>query len=502
MNQNYLISKIASFPRWNAPKGTGIITSVDTNFFPIFQVFFYSIQMKAKIDMEVYDIGLTQEERVWCENQSRIQIRELDKEKYIIPHGFPHFQNWNKPMMLLESNFERYAWIDADCILTGRLEELFGMYKESFVVFECSKGWRPAIDLHSETDRNLIPHQTSPPVINNGVMVLDSKNDRDMLIKWKEATEELYAIMKGNINKVVCWDQGALQWVLEKECLLGKVFRRSAWNQFYPFPEKGHNINIFFKEMHRKDKINHYCGKSKYKEDEKTLLWKDWPIIDSIDEEYLEKMDQLIRNIRLHWIGDSSKPPFSYFEKDSEFLNRNPELGIWHSPPQKNKSYYGLFREKYGQEYIEWDKIQEKLSPKQIVCLCHDELDPPTTNDLKKAIFDVQGLERTISMAIQDLELPYDFKELEKIKPSFLGLNYFIGAKIHDKFSKIASQLFRIENNNQGRYTNFMWDGREERVSRMELFVRYFFAMYATLNPEIELCYCEATSSVNISSMV
>lgn len=289
-----LCAKFLRKERFKAPEGCGVLSCVDKAFFPCFQIWYYSIHLQNDIPISVFDMGMTNEQLAWAQEQEMNIIPISELGSLIFARKRDHWVNWNKPLYLLKSPFSKTLWLDADIVTCQPLEKLFEMMEKQPVVFECQNGWGGINNLHERLHTNYAPHQSGPPYMNNGVLGLCLERDKDMLEKWEYGVTRCSEDIESE-RHCGCWDQGALQWAVECLGILEIVKRDFDWNWCRDInPSYRENAADFIQSIDMgKANILHYAGNTKWVEHGKPF-WTDWeeipiPVSSATMKKYREK---------------------------------------------------------------------------------------------------------------------------------------------------------------------------------------------------------------------
>lgn len=212
---NLLLSSLTILEKYS-PKfnirgnSVGIITAGDSNVFPGIQVLYSSI--KGKADFLCYDIGFTDQQKEWA-----IQ-NKLPTGIPFIPEGIKNLNKWQtylKPWLIANSPFEYTIWIDSDCIVSGDLS-LSNLIrdKKTFFVQHWLKQERLKQNSHKLYQEYPVP-TPSLPYVNAGAFGINKTTHGSIIDDWK------MLIAQGINNKqllccIVNWDEGALNWAIQK----------------------------------------------------------------------------------------------------------------------------------------------------------------------------------------------------------------------------------------------------------------------------------------------
>lgn len=202
----------------------GVITATDSNTFSGVKTLFYSL--KDKINFLCYDIGMTQQQIKWCQDNNlplsylKTQIPQIDK-----------WQTYIKPFIIDESPFAYTIWLDSDCVVTGNLSCSLNIQNtETFF----TRHWINPKYLKKNNSKlyELYPVTGEPVFINAGVLAINKNKDAELLKQW------IYMVENTITNEVirqyvVNWDEGSLVWAIRKTHLEAKIiYENNSYNFF------------------------------------------------------------------------------------------------------------------------------------------------------------------------------------------------------------------------------------------------------------------------------
>lgn len=205
-----------------------IITAADAGYFVPLQLLLLSILATHEVQITVIDIGLTESQREWCKRQ-KVECIRFDENKLIMPKAISFWQTWNKPAYL--SQFTgRIFWIDADCVVLNSLKWVDEMLRHRPVIVSCmaapyflgKAGGELSLRNSAELYEYYPVKERLEELPNAGVCAFDLPRDRDLLDTWlwmiREATfrAEACNLTKYKQGWLKWFDQGALQWALER----------------------------------------------------------------------------------------------------------------------------------------------------------------------------------------------------------------------------------------------------------------------------------------------
>lgn len=210
-----------------------VVSATDSDTFRHFQLLCLSLKYSHNVKITLFDLGMKDEEKSWCLKQ-KMEIKGV--RNLIFTKKTPGWQTYSKPLYIqgatsyFEKNPKYALWLDADCVVLKDLSPLFDHIRKRPLATLCHH-WPDAPrnnpDLHqimkSEKPEN-------PPYVNAGVCGFHLERDMKLLLQWEWLLRR--ASFDENIkNKIVFWDQGALQWVLERNKLLGEeILHDMTWN--------------------------------------------------------------------------------------------------------------------------------------------------------------------------------------------------------------------------------------------------------------------------------
>jgi hypothetical protein len=277
-------------PKWNLnDKDVGVVTAADHIVFPGLQALFFSL--KDKINFICYDIGLTQEQVKWCTKNNLI-IKSLKFPDFILKDKY--WQFYTKPWAIDQSPFNYTIWIDTDCIVSDLSKAELIISKQTFFVEYFLRGvmQKKTKDLLYTKYPVEVNHKEQEN-INTGVFAFNKNDENYFLCKlWKETMKEFFQdeIIK---NCLYCEDEGALNWVIQKQNKSSIVSKDLRYNYLgstnYPnrfdhlimkkepfFLQTSFKISKTFKEMFEKIEdiyVLHFSTGSSYMSRKYWNLW-------------------------------------------------------------------------------------------------------------------------------------------------------------------------------------------------------------------------------------
>lgn len=212
-------------PKINLPEDCGIVTATDSALFRHFQLLYFSLKHSHNVKITLYDLGLTPQEEEWASKRVRVK----KPRNLIFSRNVNGWQTYSKPLYI-QGGSNNTLWLDCDCVVLGSLAPLFDHISKRPLATLCYH-WPDAPrnnpELHQIMGSTPV---NNPPYINAGVCGFSLERDQQPLLQWEWLLRR--ASHDDNIkNKIVFWDQGALQWVLEANSLLGdEILHEETWN--------------------------------------------------------------------------------------------------------------------------------------------------------------------------------------------------------------------------------------------------------------------------------
>lgn len=213
-----------------------IVTAADANYFLPAQLLWLSVASSHECRFVWCDLGLTQRQREWC-LENGVELLSVPARPHTEDtHGW---QTWNKPYYLSAACAQRVLWLDADTLVVGPLDWLDEAISYRPFTVHCfaatmlsgdyklgirSLGNRPQLYDHFPVPRRMTRDRP-----NAGVVGLDVQRDYDLLYSWQWMVQQA-ADDPEVADWLRYWDQGALQWALEKNDLLGCVTHELRFN--------------------------------------------------------------------------------------------------------------------------------------------------------------------------------------------------------------------------------------------------------------------------------
>lgn len=214
-------------------RGCGIVAAVDSKRFVGFQLLYSSLRVSHEVDIVVFDLGLNDQQRAWCDRQHRLVVKSLKDIQAPFDIQDDLWQTWNKPFYIEASGFKNVIWIDSDCIVAKSLRPLFLSLKVSplftpDITPSCNPGLYRLLPCNNVRDDGM-------PYVNAGVVgfKLDRALDKAILTAWKSAVSQ--AKLNPEIRKEMVWhDQAALKWAIQLNGATSLVKRETDINFLFP----------------------------------------------------------------------------------------------------------------------------------------------------------------------------------------------------------------------------------------------------------------------------
>lgn len=214
------------------PESEGIVTASDAGFFSNLRFLILSLRHWTNYPVVVFDLGLLPTQKDWLNEQSGVVILPMPlTDKWIAPILQEHWwQTWLKPFYVLAAPFDRVLWIDADCVVTGPLEEAFALLDHApLLVSDRTKAEtrnRPRLYRHLAVPEG---HDPESVTVNAGVVGLCKIRDRALLDTWCWGIQ--WAAQQPKLRELVTFaDQGILNWAIVRNSLAGVVQTDTRWN--------------------------------------------------------------------------------------------------------------------------------------------------------------------------------------------------------------------------------------------------------------------------------
>lgn len=213
--------------KWKiANPSIGIVTAADKNVFQGLQALFVSV--KNKINFLCYDIGLTAEQKVWC------QKNNLHLKNLTFPTNLTKFNGWmsyTKPWVVVDSPFEYTVWLDTDCVVVGDLSKAdLILNKQTFFVEHFLKRYPPNSNYLYE-QYPVKADLNNWKYINAGVFGIHKKDVENLIInKWQFLINVCLQDSKIKQTCDLYWDEGSLNWSLQKDNSLNLITNNHLYN--------------------------------------------------------------------------------------------------------------------------------------------------------------------------------------------------------------------------------------------------------------------------------
>lgn len=197
----------------------GIITAADSGAFRGLRLLVYSLTLSHDVGFACFDLGLTCDQREWCESMGVTMLSHFDNLLIFPDKTARGWQTWNKPAYIEASPFRETLWLDADCFVRGPLSLIFEILGSRPFVVQCQHaplGITTANNpsLYRSKRFYVPPERRCLRRPNAGVVGLVKGRDRELLSKWKGLVSQV--AKSPSLRSLVSWyDQGALLWALE-----------------------------------------------------------------------------------------------------------------------------------------------------------------------------------------------------------------------------------------------------------------------------------------------
>lgn len=240
----------ARFPAGRVPLPLTIVTATDAPYFVAAQLLYVSLAVShVGFRFLWYDLGLTAKQRAWCEANG-VELRQPVGAP--IQNDVPGWQTWNKPCYLADAAAAYggpLLWLDADTLVVGPLDWIAEALQHRPFVVHCfaatmnlgyTRGMRSLANRPKLYERFPVPRRMTLDRPNAGVFGCDVSRpkDRQLLDCWRFMVGE--AARDEEIRRTVSWfDQGSLQWALEKCGLVNCVTHEKRFNDGQALSGKG-----------------------------------------------------------------------------------------------------------------------------------------------------------------------------------------------------------------------------------------------------------------------
>jgi hypothetical protein len=228
----------------NMTLSKGIVTLADNNYFSGLQTLYYSVQALADIPILCFDIGLTEAQKQWANNQPNLSIapipinpdiqliqEKLQGDKPLGKKTKRQWPLWICPWLIAASPYQRTFWLDCDIVVLKNLNELFALLDAGPVFTQ--ENLAPDKTPNKAELYELLPikREFNPliPTVNGGVSGWDLIRDKAVLDAYRYPI--LQACYQKEIEHAISWhDQGALIWAIQFCGLEHRVLTETHWN--------------------------------------------------------------------------------------------------------------------------------------------------------------------------------------------------------------------------------------------------------------------------------
>lgn len=350
----------------------GVVTSTDSNCFVAFQLFYYGLKKSnPELPLVVFNLGLNKKEKKWFEENS---INLIEYKNPIVSKNIFMWQTWNKVDYILKSPFDYTLWLDSDTIIYNKLDKLFEIMKKRIA---CIKDFCGVSTNNHPNLYKIYPVNNRLEINPNGGVLgvyKKRKKDIDFLNQYLFLTKK--AAKSKKLRSVLSWwDQGIINWALEKSKNTNVVINDLEYNDtlYDPSLRIQDPIVLYEKLKSRKTSIVHLAGCPKpYFWFEKNLnrspIEKNLKVfITGHNEDCLRKIPNknFIKKINLSnlEIGIKNTEDLAenrFFLSDQVFRSHEPYIGL----------ITHRYKEKYNLEIENLNKITKKIE-KNYVFTCH-----------------------------------------------------------------------------------------------------------------------------------
>lgn len=205
------------------------ITAADHNYFVALQFLVVSIrEVYPKHRLVCIDLGLSSLERDWLK-EYKVELQKCTS--LLMPRRIHYWQTWNKPQYILQQEVGNWLWIDADAVILDNLSFIERNIKNNFIVFtdtiafKC-EGEEGRLRLRNNNSLNVLKPDQYP---NAGIVSFNIKRDKKILQQWCNKIK-LAASNKTLHDNLKCYDQGALQFVIEENNLSDYILHNERYN--------------------------------------------------------------------------------------------------------------------------------------------------------------------------------------------------------------------------------------------------------------------------------
>lgn len=281
----------------------GIITATDAFAFPGFQLLYYSLHLSHESVLNVYDLGMDTPQLEWCRRQADINIFPGESTNPIVSRDYNMWQTFNKPTYFLASPYSRNLWIDADCLVLDDLNPLINwmergplLVRDQFV----------NQDLLCNSDylyhKHKVKNRHNSVFINAGILGLDKQRDKQLIDEWVGLIKN--AIMDNkSLEALRWWDQGAINWAIERTGMLKSICFNHKWNEPGFRPSSNATPTEFLDGWTNPNNtvIMHYAGDGK--------PWKGWRSASVPIQDVAANGKHSSERLRIFSLWHDDKPP-------------------------------------------------------------------------------------------------------------------------------------------------------------------------------------------------
>ena len=234
-------------PLWRAAarrRSEGIVTLADQNYFEGLKLLHGSVQEQYPAPIICYDLGLTGEQRAWCEHYlPGVEVRPIPDDPVIhaIQQGLDgpelakkekrQWPLWICPFLIAASPFRRTFWMDCDMAALRGLRALFRRL-DAGPVFT-PENLAPEKTANPAALYDLLPvgrpFERHLPLVNGGLSGWDLERDRAALEAYMHPIRR--ALDEPALREAIAWhDQGCLIWAIQSQGLEQWVMPTWQWN--------------------------------------------------------------------------------------------------------------------------------------------------------------------------------------------------------------------------------------------------------------------------------
>lgn len=227
-NDHFVSAIQVNLEKAKMPEDCCVLTACNKSHFIGFQLLYSSLFLSHYVNTIVVDLGMTDKQLSWCHRQKRLTIM-----RYRCTYNqIYYWQAWLKPLYVRECPYDKIIWLDADGVFKGDLRLLLHMAKDQ-PLFTSDYSANPKITLNWPELYHFMPIKNfkmdAYPYLNTGLFITDKKRDNALLQEWCYIVME--AISSEHIrDSIVCWDQGACKWALQKQGMINCIHPSMALN--------------------------------------------------------------------------------------------------------------------------------------------------------------------------------------------------------------------------------------------------------------------------------